>query len=406
MKKMIVLLLILIMSVSMWGCASSKGITSLLGADSKVDLDGGFSGIMDMPLEMEVEGGVLDSGESSETNSQITAGLLTAGEWKDLDNQDFWTKLLNRNDWYQLMESRNLFANKIVTVRVIDSEQNPCFNVKVELNDKDGIVIYTARTDVNGYAYLLYDLNDTGEEAHSVTINSKHILLEGKNNLELCVGLTQEVTQLDLMFMIDTTGSMCDELEYLQKEVEDVIKRVAKENIAVSINVSVNFYRDESDDYVVLDNPFYSDIEKNKKILNKQDADGGGDYPEAVHIAINNAVNEHQWREDSVKLCFMVLDAPPHSEEDIIGIDKMLKEYVMDAAKKGIRIIPVASSGVDTETEFILRSYAVMTGGTYIFLTNDSGIGDEHLEPTIGEYEVKPLNDLMVEVILSYCKAE
>ena len=47
-----------------------------------------------------------------------------------------------------------------------------------------------------------------------------------------------------------------------------------------------------------------------------------------------------------------------------------------------------------------------MTGGTYVFLTNDSGIGNEHLEPTIGEYEVKPLNDLMVEIILSYCKAK
>ena len=44
-----------------------------------------------------------------------------------------------------------------------------------------------------------------------------------------------------------------------------------------------------------------------------------------------------------------------------------------------------------------------MTGGTYTFLTNHSGIGNSHLEPTIGEYEVEKLNDLLVRVISEYC---
>ena len=76
---------------------------------------------------------------------------------------------------------------------------------------------------------------------------------------------------------------------------------------------------------------------------------------------------------------------------------------VMLMAEKGIRLIPLASSGVNTETEFLLRSWAVMTGGTYTFLTNHSGIGGDHLEPTIGEYEVEKLNDLLVRVIAEYC---
>jgi hypothetical protein len=44
-----------------------------------------------------------------------------------------------------------------------------------------------------------------------------------------------------------------------------------------------------------------------------------------------------------------------------------------------------------------------MTGGTYTFLTNHSGIGNDHLEPTIGDYEVEKLNDLMIRVIKEYC---
>ncbi|MBQ4165009.1 MAG: hypothetical protein IJD85_01645, partial [Oscillospiraceae bacterium] len=68
----------------------------------------------------------------------------------------------------------------------------------------------------------------------------------------------------------------------------------------------------------------------------------------------------------------------------------------------GIRIIPVASSGIDKTTEYLLRTMAFRTGGTYTFLTDDSGIGGGHIEPTIGDYEVEKLNDLMVRVIGEY----
>ncbi|MBR5089579.1 MAG: hypothetical protein IK093_09125, partial [Ruminiclostridium sp.] len=73
-----------------------------------------------------------------------------------------------------------------------------------------------------------------------------------------------------------------------------------------------------------------------------------------------------------------------------------------NAAKLGIRIIPVASSGVDTDTEFLCRCMAMATGGTYTFLTDDSGVGYSHLEPTIGNYEVEKLNDMLVRIITDY----
>ena len=97
---------------------------------------------------------------------------------------------------------------------------------------------------------------------------------------------------------------------------------------------------------------------------------------------------------------FFVLDAPPHNDRK--GTPERIYENVLLAAEQGIRIIPVASSGVNTETELIMRSLAAITGGTYVFLTNDSGIGGDHLEPTIGDYEVEKLNDLMVDLITKY----
>ena len=62
------------------------------------------------------------------------------------------------------------------------------------------------------------------------------------------------------MFMIDTTGSMGDELAYLQVELADVIADI-RDNIGQSfkIRLSINFYRDADDEYVVREFPFTED---------------------------------------------------------------------------------------------------------------------------------------------------
>ena len=339
-----------------------------------------------------------------EPEVQVGSGMLTAGEWKDLENIDFWVKVLNNNDWYSLMESRGLFANKIVPVKIVDGNGNPCFNVPVSLTDESGKITYSAVSDIDGMAYLLYDLDNKKETAGRIVIGGVQydIAAQGQTVVNLAsAGVS--ATKLDLLFMIDTTGSMGDELSYLQAELRDVIRRVSQSGQVFAINLSVNFYRDNGDEYVVRSFEFTSDIDKAIQQLSEQSPNGGGDYAEAVHLALDDIVHNHQWRNDAVKLCFMVLDAPPHTDREIRGIDDRMQLTVMDMAEQGIRFIPLASSGVNTETEFLLRSWAVMTGGTYTFLTNHSGIGNSHLEPTIGQYEVEKLNDLLVRVICEYC---
>ena len=76
----------------------------------------------------------------------------------------------------------------------------------------------------------------------------------------------------------------------------------------------------------------------------------------------------------------------------------MIPQY----AKKGIRIIPIAASGVDKDTEFFLRFAAIATDGTYVFITNDSGVGNEHIAATVGQYEVEKLNELIIRLINQY----
>ena len=200
------------------------------------------------------------------------------------------------------------------------------------------------------------------------------------------------------MFVIDTTGSMGDELSYLQVELADVIERVRQAvGQSVKFRVSVNFYRDAGDDYVVRPFPFTEDIDAAIEDLNQQSANGGGDWPEAVDAGLSDAIEGHDWSESAVaRLCFIVLDAPPHEGDEVLAD---VQGSVEAAAQRGVRIVPLAASGADKPLEFLLRQMAIATGGTYTFLTDDSGIGGAHVEPTIGEYQVEILNDLLVRVI-------
>lgn len=52
------------------------------------------------------------------------------------------------------------------------------------------------------------------------------------------------------------------------------------------------FYRDHADEYVIRDFPFENDMSSVQKNLNRQSANGGGDFEEAVEVAVENAVEQ------------------------------------------------------------------------------------------------------------------
>ena len=340
----------------------------------------------------------------TDPDGEYSAGMLTAGEWKDTEAMADWVQKLSENeDWAAFVKERGLNTANFVKVTVTDGEKK-CFNAKVELTNGDS-TLFTARTDVHGCAYLFYSINREDAGPIQVKVGDTAVSVDGNADLTIdAADAGVDVTALDLMLMVDTTGSMADELEYLKAELSDMVQRISKETDSLSIRVSVNFYRDEGDEYVVRYFDFREDITECLEQIRQQSADGGDDFPEAVHTALENAVSGHAWREDAVKLCFLVLDAPPHSEQQVQGVNASLRNSILQAAELGIRIIPVASSGVDSETEFLLRSYALLTGGTYVFLTDDSGIGNGHKDPDIDEsVTVELLNDCMVRIACEYC---
>lgn len=355
-----------------------------------------------------LETGTPQSGNSSQQVIEATAGVLTAGEWNDLENWTFWKHLLRSQDsveYYKFPEYWKYSTKGHFPVKVTcGGKEVPNATVLLKQGEQS---IWTARTDIFGKAELWAGMTHLQQDLDS--LNRYIVEVEGvEYPVALCrdslhvIELSQSTDfddRLELAFIVDATGSMSDEIEFLKADLQDVISKVAGQTNS-DIYTGTVFYRDDDDDYVVRHSEFTSDVSKTVKFISEQSADGGGDYPEAVHTALESALGDLQWSSRAkTRIAFLVADAPAHYEDDIID---RLHEQMMRFAAKGIKIIPVASSGVDKETEFLFRYFAIATNGTYVFLTDDSGVGNSHIEPTVGDYEVEHLDDLLVRLITKY----
>ncbi|AUW57573.1 hypothetical protein C1T17_05120 [Sphingobium sp. SCG-1] len=112
--------------------------------------------------------------------------------------------------------------------------------------------------------------------------------------------MIKQVSALDLVLVLDTTGSMGDEISYLQSELDSIVTRVKSQVRNVDLRVRLIVYRDEGDEYVTRSFPLSGDIAALRATLDRQDASGGGDTPEAVDRAII-AAERMQWRSGATK---------------------------------------------------------------------------------------------------------
>lgn len=396
MKNIIILILT---SLFLFSCTKDENIL----LDDKSYSESSFS------LMSDASGGSGGSssggGDGQGEEIQIEPGQITAGEWNDLDNWDFWIELQNKEEFDSMDTYWEYDLNQRISVKVINPAGDLLQNEKIELIDSENNVIWVAISDNLGMAELWPGLSAYYQNNESLKmridgqiINSVIKFEDGIN--EIIINKQDDpgiIKNIDIAFMVDATGSMGDELEYLKVELIDVIHQVEQDNQGVNVNLGAVFYRDEGDEYLTRKSDLTSDYSTTTNFIANQNADGGGDYPEAVHSALRVSINDLQWSDNAYsRLLFIVLDAPPHYDAQIID-DIHLQ--TQKAAAAGIKLIPITASGINKETEFLMRYLAIATNGSYVFITNHSGIGNEHITPSIGQYNVEYLNELLVRVI-------
>jgi len=381
MKKNIVIILLIILIFTLTGCKTKQDVVvKIYPFGSQYPING-----------------------TEEDYISSSSNQLLCCVYSDNEHYSFWQDLINcnsQNDPFYSCYKTDFISKERIRIHIDNA-----IGARVDLLDDEDNVIFTSIVDKMGYAYLY---TDTVKDRYPIRIS---YVTEGDANytnvfrasadqlLYLPKGQDNDSNLLELMLVIDGTGSSLEELNYVKNEMENVIDSFKELNANAKIRVSVMLYRDENDEYITKYSGFTTNIDSQIEYLNEQESSGGGDYAEAVDVAMMEAVSKEWQAEYTTKIIMHFGDAPVEGSENSTNWYNATKLL----AEKGIKIISIVPDCIDKQTELYFRSEALITGGSYVFMTsaiNGRGILTEQTieeKPTI-EY----LSSALVRLLDGY----
>jgi Mg-chelatase subunit ChlD len=169
---------------------------------------------------------------------------------------------------------------------------------------------------------------------------------------------------VDVAFVLDTTGSMSEEISAVKSTIRQVSERLAGQNLSVRIGLVE--YKDRGDPVVTRAYAMTGNLESFERQVANLSADGGGDLPEDMNQGLALALKDLSWSPSSVaRVAFVIADAPPHLDYE--G-DVSYAASMRDASRRGIKLYTIAASGMDDQGQAIFRQLAQYTGGTNLFV--------------------------------------
>jgi hypothetical protein len=292
------------------------------------------------------------------------------------------------------------------TITVVTQSLHPVLGAMVEVFDPSGERLFTATTGANGTVYYFPHQSPNPEAKTLQIVALKHGIEsslttpaeEFDHQLVLDAPSSSDPIRLDVHFLIDATGSMSDEIQQLKDNMISVAERIAAMQSNPNVRYGMTIYRDRGDLFISRSFDFTTDVSDFTEALREVQAEGGGDYPESLNEGLHQALHLPEWRvEETVSLLFLIADAPPHLD---YAQDYDYAVDVFSALEDGIKIFPLASSGLDDQGEYIFRQLAQITGGKFLFLTyGPGGAPGDDTSHHVNDYSVLSLDDLVVRLV-------
>jgi Mg-chelatase subunit ChlD len=178
---------------------------------------------------------------------------------------------------------------------------------------------------------------------------------------------------IELVFVIDTTGSMGGLIEGAKQKVWSIVNEVMKSPSKPEVRMGLVAYRDHGDAYVTQITPVTRDLDHVYNTLMAYKADGGGDSPEDVRQALADGVRKVGWSPRSpniAQILFLVGDAPPH---DDYGNEPDTVASASEAVKAGI-LVNTIQCGNMQGTDVAWKKICRAGEGQYFAIAQDGGV--------------------------------
>jgi Mg-chelatase subunit ChlD len=295
---------------------------------------------------------------------------VKAGEWDDNANyREFQKWILSEQG--QGFHRADVSERQFLVVRDADGKAVP--RCAVTVSDEQGRKT-TLTTTASGRAILFprgeglagKDLNATASCQNS-TATTKFSLTQSDGVIDLKLSgkrALPAVRAVDLAFILDTTGSMSEEISAVKSTIQKVASAFGGNDVRVRMGMVE--YKDRTDAFVTKVYPMTTDASRFSKQVASIEASGGGDTPEAMNEGLHVGLNSLDWRGDAVaKMAFLIADAPPHLD---YPNDADYANDMRDAAHRGIQVFTVAASGMDDLGQVVFRQIAQYTGATNLFV--------------------------------------
>jgi Mg-chelatase subunit ChlD len=205
--------------------------------------------------------------------------------------------------------------------------------------------------------------------------------------------------QLDIVFLLDATGSMADELDTLKAGLGNIAALTSLPD-SIALRYSFVVYRDQgksdtgqllelTDDWVLF-----------ARDLMTVTAVGGGDYPENLNEGLYQAITQTDWNPGADRLIILLGDAPPH--QNLPGAIPY-EESVSLGVEQNITIFTVGSDGLNESGVTIYQQIAQASNGRFIYISNYP----ENAQ--INATSVQPMSHLpaiIVDIVLEVLNAD
>ena len=300
---------------------------------------------------------------------QATAAVK-AGEWDDNANYREFQKWM-ASEQRQPFHRTDVTDRQFVVVRDADGKAVP--RCPIVVNDEQGRRV-TLTTTASGRAILFphaeglsgRDLTaSTSCQNGSAVARFSLAQSDGVIDLKLAVKRVLPATRdVDIAFILDTTGSMSEEIAAVKATIQKVATALSSSNVRVRIGLVE--YKDRTDSFVTRVYPMTTDAAKFSRTVAGISANGGGDTPESMNEGLHVGLTGLEWSGTAVaRMAFLIADAPPHLD---YANDSDYANDMREAAHKGIQVFTVAASGMDTLGQVVFRQIAQYTGATNLFV--------------------------------------